>query len=69
MKKKLTLHRETLRNLSAPSLRNAFGGSIFEPTAYTYCLQCGTGAGSGGPEPSRQAECTIAVTNCGCNMD
>ena len=37
VQKKLVLHRESLRNLSGPSLKAAFGGT----TGASYCYDCG----------------------------
>jgi hypothetical protein len=69
-KNKLRLHRETLRRLSDPSLGRVFGGGLVpvEPTGYSYCLECGSLTTPGG-ETSVRYECTIQVTNCGCNME
>jgi hypothetical protein len=50
-RKKMTLNRETLRLLAGSSLKDAAGGTsnIIEPSAYSYCLNCGAGGGSGVP--------------------
>lgn len=71
MKRRLSLNRETLRQLSPGTLGAARGGSnIIEPTAYTYCLQCGSGGGGGtGSDPSVAGPCTIDWTNCNCWME
>jgi len=66
-KNKLQLHRETLRRLSDPNLGRVFGGSpeSVDPTGYSDCSECGTTTGGAA---SVRYECTIQVTNCGCNM-
>jgi hypothetical protein len=46
-KTKLALNRETLRQLSVTGLERVHGGSIVEPTGYTYCIACGSGGGGG----------------------
>ena len=57
MRKKLALHRETLRRLSAPNLRAVVGGSNTQGscqvacTASAYCTgYCDTGGGTGACE-------------------
>ena len=61
MRKKLVLHKETLRYLSAPQLDGAHGGSLVEPTAFTYCMLCGPATGTCGLDTkmSQCADCTI----------
>lgn len=63
MKKKLTLHRETLRLLSTPGLGQVRGGTIIEPTGATYCIICGTGSCNDCPGPK-----TDEVTVCVCEI-
>ena len=63
MKKKLVLSKETLHLLSAPRLGEALGGSIVEPTVYSFCLCGGEGRDSTGES------CNTMCTNCMSIMD
>jgi hypothetical protein len=56
MKKKLVLHRETLRHLSGPNLTGVRGGTIVEPTGASYCILCGV-ATSDCPQDTKKSNC------------
>jgi hypothetical protein len=58
MKKKLVLHKETLRNLSTAGLRAAVGGTTAEVSrCFSYWITCGCSQEACANTENSQCEC------------